>query len=279
MVVDIAARPYSVRLPSDSKRERKLGGTFGHKPERRGAPKRPGLHDTAASIADVRATGTVQLAAWGWEAGLGGHRPVYSNKQVVFMGTRPSSTAADCDLETFKTAKISLSRADNKTAMTGHQTTPALDQGLMGERTFAQNIDAVIAGITDQTRSGATVVRVNPAERESYRELLEKVILQDGVKVVVADKECGITYHRRAAREERRILREKGFLPEKRFINITHEVCENCLECTKASMPRADVCADSYGRKVQIDFVVCSGWGVRPCHGVDAEDGLRSRVR
>lgn len=198
--------------------------------------------------------------------GLGGGTgagidPFIRNKQVVFMG----------DSTFFHSGQIAISNSlkngqdityivlDNKTtAMTGHQTTPALDQGLMGERTFAQNIDAVIAGITDQTRSGATVVRVNPAERESYRELLEKVILQDGVKVVVADKECGITYHRRAAREERRILREKGFLPEKRFINITHEVCENCLECTKASgCPGLTFAQTPYGRKVQIDFSWC----------------------
>jgi indolepyruvate ferredoxin oxidoreductase len=148
---------------------------------------------------------------------------------------------------------------DNKTtAMTGHQTTPALTDGLMGERTFAQSIDAVIAGITDQTNSGATVVRVNPAEREAYRELLEKVVLQDGVKVVVADKECGITFHRRSAREERRTLKDRGFLPEKRHINITPEVCENCLECTKSTgCPGLTFEQTPYGRKVQIDFSWC----------------------
>ena len=45
-----------------------------------------------------------------------------------------------------------------------------------------------------------------------------------GVKVLVADKECGITFHRRAARAERQVLREQGFLPAKKFINITPEV-------------------------------------------------------
>ncbi len=152
--------------------------------------------------------------------GLGGGTgagidPFIRNKQVVFMG----------DSTFFHSGQLAISNSlkngqdityillDNKTtAMTGHQTTPALADGLMGERTFAQSIDAVVAGITDQTNSGATVVRVNPAEREAYRELLEKAILQDGVKVVVADKECGITFHRRAAREERRLLRDKGFL-------------------------------------------------------------------
>lgn len=198
--------------------------------------------------------------------GLGGGTgagidPFISNKQVVFMG----------DSTFFHSGQIAISNSlkngqdityiilDNQTtAMTGHQTTPGLTEGLMGETTFAQNIDAVIAGITDQANSGATVVRVNPAERESYRALLEKTILQDGVKVVVADKECGITFHRRAAREERRVLKAQGFLPEKRFINITPEVCENCLECTRATgCPGLTLERTPYGTKVQIDQSWC----------------------
>ena len=36
------------------------------------------------------------------------------------------------------------------------------------------------------------------ADRDRYRQLLEQTVLADGVKVVIADKECGITFHRRA---------------------------------------------------------------------------------
>jgi indolepyruvate ferredoxin oxidoreductase len=198
--------------------------------------------------------------------GLGGGTgagidPFIRNKQVVFMG----------DSTFFHSGQIAISNSlkngqdityiilDNKTtAMTGHQTTPGLEEGLLGERTFAQNIDAVIAGITDQAHSGATVVRVNPAEVASYRALLEKTILQDGVKVVVADKECGITFHRRAAREERKTVRALGFLPRKRFIHITSEVCEHCLECTKATgCPGLTFEETPYGRKVQTDLSWC----------------------
>lgn len=198
--------------------------------------------------------------------GLGGGTgagidPFIRNKQVVFMG----------DSTFFHSGQIAISNSlkngqdityiilDNKTtAMTGHQPTPGLEEGLLGEKTFAQNIDAVIAGLTDQASSGATVVRVNPAEVESYRALLEKTILQNGVKVVVADKECGITFHRRRAREERRTLKAQGFLPTKRFINITHEVCENCLECTKATgCPGLTLNQTPYGQKVEIDLSWC----------------------
>lgn len=220
--------------------------------------------------------------------GLGGGTgagidPFIRNKQVVFMG----------DSTFFHSGQIAISNSlkqgqdityiilDNKTtAMTGHQTTPGLTEGLTGENTFAQNIDAVIAGITDQTNSGATVVRLNPAEREAYRELLEKAILQEGVKVVVADKECGITFHRRAAREERQQFKQQGFLAEKRYINITPEVCENCLECTKATgCPGLTFEQTPYGRKVQIDFSWCVADGACTRFLVSTEqDGPRVKA-
>jgi indolepyruvate ferredoxin oxidoreductase len=198
--------------------------------------------------------------------GLGGGTgagidPFIRNKQVVFMGDstffHSGQTAISNSLKHGQ--DITYIILDNQTtAMTGHQTTPARAEGLLGEKTFAQNIDAVIAGITDRSRSGITLVRVNPTERETYRVLLEKTILQEGVKVVVADKECGITFHRRAQREERRVLQAKGFVPRKQFINVTPEVCEHCLECTKATgCPGLTLEETPYGRKVQIDQSWC----------------------
>lgn len=198
--------------------------------------------------------------------GLGGGTgagidPFIRNKQVVFMG----------DSTFFHSGQIAISNSiknrqdityvilDNKTtAMTGHQPTPSIAPDLMGETTFAQNIERIVAAMTEPAQTGATIVRVNPAERETYRRLLEKAILQDGVKVVVADKECGITFHRREARAERRTIQAKGFLPEKRFINITPEVCENCLECTKATgCPGLTLVQTPYGPKVQTDLSWC----------------------
>jgi len=198
--------------------------------------------------------------------GLGGGTgagidPFIKNKQVVFMG----------DSTFFHSGMIAISNSlkngqdityiilDNRTtAMTGHQTTPALEEGLTGERTFAQSIDAVIAGMTGAARDGALVVRVNPEEREAYRRLLEQTLLRDGVKIVVADKECGITFHRRAAREERAEIRARGFLRRKRVIAITPEVCENCLECTRATgCPGLTLTATPYGQKVEIDGSWC----------------------
>lgn len=198
--------------------------------------------------------------------GLGGGTgagidPFIRNKQVVFMG----------DSTFFHSGQLGISNSlknqqdityiilDNKTtAMTGHQPTPSIEEDLMGDHTYVQNIQKIIAAMTEQAHAGVTVVRVNPAERETYRQLLEKTILMDGVKVIVADKECGITFHRREARQERQVLREHGFLPRKRYINITQEVCENCLECTKATgCPGLTLERTPFGQKVQIDLSWC----------------------
>jgi indolepyruvate ferredoxin oxidoreductase len=101
-------------------------------------------------------------------------------------------------------------------------------------------------------------VRANPAYRETWKQMLEETILRDGVKVIVADKECGITYHRRKSRLERDTIREKGFLPEKQFVNINPDVCENCLECTLATgCPGLTVVDTPFGAKIQTDLSWC----------------------
>ena len=87
----------------------------------------------------------------------------------------------------------------------------------MGESTFVQNIQKIVSAVAGQDETGALVVRLNPEDREAYRSLLEKAILQDGVKILIADKECGITYHRRTAREERKVEKRLGYIPEKQF--------------------------------------------------------------
>jgi len=196
--------------------------------------------------------------------GLGGGTgagidPFIKNKQVVFMG----------DGTFFHSGQLSITNAiknrqditfiilDNKTtAMTGHQPTPSVDYDLLGRETFAQDIEKVVQGMVEAHTS--TIVRTNPAYRESYRELLEETILKDGVKVIIADKECGITYHRKQLRDERAEIKAKGFLESKTFINITPDVCENCLECTKSTGCPGLIFVDTdYGRKIQTDLSWC----------------------
>ena len=196
--------------------------------------------------------------------GLGGATgagidPFIKNKQVVFMG----------DSTFFHSGAISISNSlkqgqdityiilDNATtAMTGHQTTPELGYDTMQNPTYQQSIDRIAQSMLGT--GGVQVQRVNPAYRETYRELLEETILQDGVKLIIADKECGITYHRKEARKERETLKEQGFLPKKSYINIAQEVCENCLECTKSTgCPGLTTVETEYGRKIGTDFSWC----------------------
>ena len=104
------------------------------------------------------------------------------------------------------------------------------------------------------------VIRTNPAQRATYRSLLESTVLKNGVKVIVADKECGITFHRRRNREERVEVREKGFVETKRHISVGH----GCLRILSPSVhPRATGCPGltftetDFGRKVQTDLSWC----------------------
>ena len=64
-----------------------------------------------------------------------------------------------------------------------------------------------------------TIVKMSPADRGAWRNVLEKTILSDGVKILMADKECGITYHRTQAKAERKAVTrssKKGRRPDPR---------------------------------------------------------------
>jgi indolepyruvate ferredoxin oxidoreductase len=196
--------------------------------------------------------------------GLGGGTglgidPFIKNKQVVFMG----------DSTFFHSGMIAISNSvkngqdityiilDNRTtAMTGHQTTPALDKDLLGERTDSQDIEKIIASVTEKT--GVPIYRLNPASRESYKMLLERTLLKDGVKVVIAEKECAIVSHRRQTSRERQELREKGYIPKKRYVFINPDVCEFCLECTLSTgCPGLTFVETDFGKKMATDLSWC----------------------
>ncbi len=181
-----------------------------------------------------------------------------TNKQVVFMG----------DSTFFHSGMIAISDSlkhcqdityiilENKTtAMTGHQAVPSTDEDIMGRPTFIQEIDTILRGMS---RGQIRIVRINPAYRETYRKVLEDTILLDGVKVIIADKECGITYQRRLRREVKKILHEQKFLKRETKINITPEVCEYCLECTKnTGCPGLNIEDTDFGPKIITDLTTC----------------------
>ncbi len=199
--------------------------------------------------------------------GLGGATgagidPFIDNKQIVFMG----------DGTFFHSGQVAISQSINTgqdiayiilnnktTAMTGHQVNPGDDVDLRGNPAFAQDIERIIAAmIPRKLARDVRVVRANPADRQRYRRLLEETILADGVKILIADKECGITFHRRRSRGERQTLKDMGYLPKKIHMNVATEVCEFCLECTnKTGCPGLTVVETDYGPKIQTDFSWC----------------------
>ena len=198
--------------------------------------------------------------------GLGGATgagidPFITNKQVVFMGDstffHSGVTAISNSLKNGQ--DITYIILDNETtAMTGHQTTPGQSRALVGGDTFRQSIDHIVEGLLSNDECRGEITRANPAYRTQWKELVEETILKPGVKVLVADKECGITYHRRQARQERAVISKKGFLPRKSFINITPEVCEFCRECTTATgCPGLTLADTPCGTKMQTDFSWC----------------------
>jgi indolepyruvate ferredoxin oxidoreductase len=178
------------------------------------------------------------------------------------------------------------------TAMTGHQEHPGTEIDLLGNISPMQDISEIVRGMAGTSK--LTVSKLSPANRDMYKSVLEKTILSDGVKVVIADKECGITYHRRQAREEKKVIKEKGYLPRKTHMNITPEVCEHCLECTKATAcPGLTTIDTDYGRKIDTDLTWCvndgacervrtsndAGISVKPCPSFEQVTVVRKKRR
>lgn len=217
----------------------------------------------------------------GLGAGTGsGIDPFISNKQIVFMG----------DGTFFHSGQIAISNAikanqditfiilENKTtAMTGHQEHPGTELDVLGNRSYIQDIEQIVRAMAGT--SALTVEKLSPADREKYRATLERTILRSGVKVVIADKECGITYHRRQSKEERKLAREHGgFVPRKTHMNITPEVCEGCLECTKATAcPGLTTIDTDYGKKIDTDLTWCVNDGA--CERVRTSNDYGTRVK
>lgn len=195
--------------------------------------------------------------------GLGGATgsgidPFIRNKQVVFMGdsTFFHSGAATISNSIANRQDITyVILANGTTAMTGHQPLPTVETDLLNRPVPVQQIDAVVRGFTG---GRCTVVRMDPGDRENYKKLLEQTVLADGVKVIIADKECGITAQRRKMRLERAEQDRKGFVRRKVYMSVTPEVCEYCLECTsRTGCPGLTIESTDYGPKTATDLSWC----------------------
>jgi len=217
------------------------------------------------------------LSGMGLGAGTGsGMDPFITNKQVVFMG----------DSTFFHSGQLAISNAiklgqditfiilDNSTtAMTGHQPTPGVDYDILGNRTATQDIEDVVQGIA----GGADVfiACADPEKKPQYRDLLEGAFLADGVKIIIADKECGITRQRRKRRQENDILRRSGYLPTWEHMNVNQEVCRFCLACAEyTGCPGLKHVRTDYGLKMDTDISWCINDGA--CERIGACSAFES---
>jgi indolepyruvate ferredoxin oxidoreductase len=210
--------------------------------------------------------------------GLGGGTgagvdPFIDNKQIVFMGdgTFHHSGQVAIGQSIYTGQDITYIILENKTtAMTGHQPHSGVEIDIRGEAMNAMDIERIVAGmVPEKLKRDVRIVRMDPSDRDRYRRMLEKTILADGVKIVIADKECGITFHRRARRVEAKLQREKGFIPKKTFMNVNQESCEYCLECaTSTGCPGLTTVDTDYGPKMATDLSWCVNDGA--CQRIDA---------
>ncbi|MEM8875846.1 MAG: DUF6537 domain-containing protein [Planctomycetota bacterium] len=198
------------------------------------------------------------------------------NKQIVFMGDGTFFHSGQVAIANAVAARQDLTfiiLQNGTTAMTGHQGHAATENDLLGDPFPMQEIENIVRGV-----QGATVFRADPADRELWKTKLEQTILADGVKVLIADKECGITLHRRKKREEQKTAEKFGFVPTKTHMNITPEVCEHCLECTKATAcPGLKPVDTDYGRKIDTDLTWCVNDGA--CERVRVTNEIAESVK
>jgi indolepyruvate ferredoxin oxidoreductase len=181
------------------------------------------------------------------------------NKAVSFIGDGTffhSGLAAISDSIKNK-ADLLYVVLDNKTvAMTGHQPHNGTDLDLMGNPTYAQDCEQALLGLT--RGSDIPVVRLDPEKREEYRAALEDLVLIDGPKFLIADKECGITYHRRRRRDAAAEEKAKGFVAREEHVLVNQDACEHCLECTiKTGCPGLDFVETLHGPKVDTHASHC----------------------
>ncbi len=195
--------------------------------------------------------------ALGGAAGAG-MDPFVTNKQYALMGDstffwRGITAISNSIKEGQDILYIILE--NRNTAMTGHQPTPESGRNIMGDKTEVQDIERIVRAMGKNT---LYVRKMPPSNREDYMKELDKAFERKGVKVIIADKECGITFHKRKRAERNKIIQEQGFIKEETFVNISQEVCENCRECTKnTGCPGLTIINTDYGEKIGIDQPTC----------------------
>ncbi|HXH74459.1 MAG TPA: 2-oxoacid:acceptor oxidoreductase family protein [Bacteriovoracaceae bacterium] len=197
------------------------------------------------------------LSAMGQGGALGAGTDLFTtNPSVVLMG----------DSTFFHSGMISISNSvqmghnityilldNDNTAMTGHQVTPRSGLSVEGDVRPRQNMLDVARSLMV-----SEAIEINPSDRYFYKNLLLKMVQEPGVKVIVSNKECGLTFHGRNKRDERKLFAKGETQSERHFYQINTLACEDCRACVDMTgCPGLSQTFDAYGTKVNIDPQIC----------------------
>jgi indolepyruvate ferredoxin oxidoreductase len=197
------------------------------------------------------------LSAMGQGGALGAGVDLFTNNpSVVLMGdsTFFHSGITDISNSVQMNHNITYILLDNdNTAMTGHQVSPRSGKSVEGFVRPAQDMLKMVKALgVDEA------LEVNPSDRYFYQNLLREMISKKGTKVIISNKECGLTFHGRKKAKERKIFAQNETLDVQRFYQINTEACEDCRACVEMTgCPGLSQTFDAYGSKVMIDPQIC----------------------
>lgn len=197
------------------------------------------------------------LSAMGQGGSLGAGTDLFTtNPSVVLMGDstffHSGMTSISNSVQMNHNITYILLDNDN-TAMTGHQVTPRTGVSVEGTvRPRQDMLDVARSLRVDEA------IKINPSDRYFYKNLLLDFVQKPGVKVIVSDKECGLTFHGRKKREERKLFAKGETEPVREFYQINTMACEDCRACVEMTgCPGLSQTNDAYGTKVYIDPQIC----------------------
>ncbi|RLA62640.1 MAG: hypothetical protein DRQ88_08310 [Epsilonproteobacteria bacterium] len=197
------------------------------------------------------------LSAMGQGGALGAGMDMFTtNPSVVLMGDSTFFHSGITDISNSVQIghNITYIILDNdNTAMTGHQMTPISGVSVEGYKRPRQDMLPIVKNLgVDE------VIEVNPSDRYFYRNKLLEIIKKPGTRVVISNKECGLTFHGRRKSHERKLFSKKETVKTQRFYQINTDVCEDCRECVEMTgCPGLSQTQDAYGTKVKIDPQIC----------------------
>ncbi len=197
------------------------------------------------------------LSAMGQGGSLGAGTDLFTtNPSVVLMGDstffHSGMTSISNSVQMGHNITYILLDNDN-TAMTGHQVTPVSGESVEGEKRPRQSMLEVAKSLqVDEA------IEINPSDRYFYKNLLLEYVQKPGVKIIVSDKECGLTFHGRKKREDRKLFSTGETEKVREFYQINTDACEDCRACVEMTgCPGLSQASDAYGTKVLIDPQIC----------------------